>query len=146
MSFVPSFRAAFVKNSAWAGDETAAPGPAELRVRMAAPQAGPGGFCKPLVLPQLDLNALPGARDEPPASESILKRNKLALFEKQCSKVCDGLYVSGEFVAKSRDALRQHGITHVVNCVGALYGEPFRADGIHYRTLWLQGEGRTREG
>ena len=106
---------------------------------MGGPQAGPTGFCKPLVLPQLDLGARAA---EPPASESILKRNKLALFEKQCSKVCEGLYVSGEHVAKSRETLRAHGITHVVNCVGAMYAEYFRGDGVQYRTLWLQGEGR----
>jgi len=85
-----------------------------------------------------------GGKDEPPVSESILKRNKLALFEKQCSKVCEGLYVSGEYVAKSRETLREHGITHIVNCVGAMYPEYFRGDGIQYRTLWLQGESAAR--
>jgi hypothetical protein len=143
-SFYPSFRSKFVKAAAWGSDVEQAstqPGDAssELVVRMSGPQAGPGGFCKPLLLPQLDLQAVGGGKDDPPLSESILKRNKLALFEKQCSKVCDGLYVSGEHVAKSRDTLRAHGITHVVNCVGAMYAEYFRSDGIHYRTLWLQG-------
>lgn len=119
--------------------------------RMASAAAGAAGafppnkgFCKPLLLPQLDLATLASSqgsgRDDPPLSESVLKRNKLALFEKQCSKVCEGLYVSGEAVAKSRAALREHGITHVVNCVGALYPEYWRADGVAYKTLWLQGE------
>lgn len=143
MSLAPAFRARFIREAAWDA-EHGQPGsprrPGQLGVRMSGPPAGPGGFARPLVLPQLDLGGL-GARDEPPLSESILKRNKLALFERQCSQVAEGLYVSGEAVARSRDALRQHGITHVVNCVGALYGEYFRADGVAYRTLWLQGAG-----
>lgn len=138
MSFIPNFRTKFIRANAWGSDEPSAPGASELVVRMSTPQAGIAGFCKPLVLPQLDLNAV-GQKDDPPVSESILKRNKLALFEKQCSKVCEGLYVSGEFVAKSREALRAHGITHIVNCVGAMYPEYFKGDGIQYRTLWLQG-------
>ncbi|KAI8466485.1 MAG: hypothetical protein J3K34DRAFT_524485 [Monoraphidium minutum] len=140
MSFYPNFRQRFIQASAWgSSDEPPAPGASELVVRMSAtPQAGGAAFCKPLVLPQLDLNSVGAKADEPPVSESILKRNKLALFEKQCSQVCEGLYVSGEWVAKSRDALRAHGITHVVNCVGAMYPEYFKGDGVQYRTLWLQ--------
>jgi hypothetical protein len=140
MSLYPSFRAKFVKANAWSSDEGPTPDGPELVVRTGMPQAGPSGFCKPLVLPQLDLNSVRSKDAEPPVSESILKRNKLALFEKQCSKVCEGLYVSGEYVAKSREALRACGITHVVNCVGAMYPEYFKGDGVQYRTLWLQGE------
>jgi hypothetical protein len=55
-------------------------------------------------------------------------------------QVADGLYVSGEAVARDRAILAQHNISHVVNCVGALYPEYFKADGIQYKTLWLQGE------
>lgn len=137
-SLAPAFRAQFLAQTAWAGDEQPAPGSPELTVRMGAPSSGQGSFCRPLLLPQLDLATLPGG-NEPPLSESILKRNKLSLYEKQCSKVAEGLYVSGEWVARSRGALRDAGITHVVNCVGALYPEFFKSDGVAYRTLWLQG-------
>jgi len=41
-------------------------------------------------------------------------------FESHCSKVDDGLYVSSELVAKNRDILAGHGITHVVNTIGFL--------------------------
>ena len=99
MSLYPSFRAKFIKANAWGSDEASAPGTSDLAIRMSTPQAGAAGFCKPLVLPQLDLNAIGAGKDDPPVSESILKRNKLSLFEKQCSKVCEGLYVSGEYVA-----------------------------------------------
>lgn len=54
-------------------------------------------------------------------------------------QVADGLFVSGEAVARDRSILQQHNISHVVNCVGALYPEYFKADGIQYKTLWLQG-------
>jgi hypothetical protein len=55
-------------------------------------------------------------------------------------QVAEGLYVSGAAVAQDRAILAAHGISHVVNCVGALYSEYFREDGVAYRTLWLQGE------
>jgi hypothetical protein len=99
------------------------------------------GFSRSL-LPQLDLGSVAPRGEEDAPSESIMKRQKFALFEKQCSQVAEGLFVSGEFVAKSRDVLRAHGITHVVNCVGAMYPEFFKADGVQYKTLWLQGERR----
>jgi hypothetical protein len=55
-------------------------------------------------------------------------------------QVAEGLYVSGAAVAQDRAILAAHGISHVVNCVGALYSEYFRDDSVAYRTLWLQGE------
>lgn len=86
----------------------------------------------------LPLLEVPARADECP-SESVLKRQKFAAFEKACSRVAEGLFVSGEWVAKSREALAEHSITHVVNCVGAMYPEFWRDDGICYRTLWLTG-------
>jgi hypothetical protein len=56
------------------------------------------------------------------------------------AQVAEGLYVSGEAVARDRSILAQHRISHVVNCVGALYPEFFKSDGVQYKTLWLQGE------
>lgn len=85
----------------------------------------------------LDVSFAP--RDEVPPSESVLKRQKFAAFERHCSQVADGLYVSGEAVARDRGLLAAHGITAVVNCVGALYPEFFAADGIAYKTFWLAG-------
>ncbi|KAH9622445.1 hypothetical protein KSS87_016669 [Heliosperma pusillum] len=40
-------------------------------------------------------------------------------------------------VAKSREVLRQNGITHVLNCVGFVCPEYFKGD-LVYKTLWLQ--------
>lgn len=86
----------------------------------------------------LPLLEVPSRQDDC-QSESVIKRNKFATFEKACSRVADGLYVSGEYVAKSRQVLREHGITHVVNCVGAMYPEYWRDDGVAYITFWLSG-------
>ena len=55
-------------------------------------------------------------------------------------QVAEGLYVSGEAVACNRAILAQHGISHIVNCVGALCPEHFNKDGIVYKTLWLNGK------
>lgn len=148
MALAPSFRASFIAETAWAPDPSRCSDDGPIDIRMHGSRIlGSGGAAengqraggRPLLLPQLDLAALAG-RDEPPPSESVMKRAKLALFERQCSKVCEGLYVAGEAVAKSRAALRDNGITHVVNCVGAMYPEYWRADGVEYMTLWLQGE------
>ena len=85
----------------------------------------------------LDLRALP-ARRRPPPTELRARKEKLAHFERQCSRVADGLYVGAEWVAKSREALADAGITHVVNCVGFLYPPYFEGE-LAYQTLYLQG-------
>jgi hypothetical protein len=85
----------------------------------------------------LDLRALP--RDDGPPTELRARKEKLAHFERQCSRVAEGLYVGAEHVAKSRESLRQAGITHVVNCVGFLY-PPYFEDELQYKVLYLQGE------
>ncbi|MQM13688.1 hypothetical protein Taro_046614 [Colocasia esculenta] len=63
--------------------------------------------------------------------------DRIAGFDKECSKVADHIYVGGDAVARDREILRQNGITHVLNCVGNLCPEYFKAD-LAYKTLWLQ--------
>ena len=53
-------------------------------------------------------------------------------------QVAPGLCVGGGAVARSREALRAAGVTHVVNCVGMLIPACFAPD-IDYLTLFLQG-------
>lgn len=84
----------------------------------------------------LDLRALP--RDDGPPTELRARKEKLAHYERQCSRVAEGLYVGAEWVAKSREALATAGITHVVNCVGFLYPPYFEPE-LCYQTLYLQG-------
>ena len=71
-------------------------------------------------------------------TELQARREKLAYFDRQCSRVSAGLFLGSDTVARSRDALRSTGITHVVNCVGALYPAYF-ADELRYLVLHLQG-------
>jgi len=66
-----------------------------------------------------------------------LKRNKLAYFDKECSRVAEHIYLGSDAVAKNRDVLLKNGITHVLNCVGFVCPEYFKSDFI-YKTLWLQ--------
>ncbi|RDX75428.1 Protein-tyrosine-phosphatase MKP1, partial [Mucuna pruriens] len=70
-------------------------------------------------------------------SVGLVKRDKIAFFDKECSKVAEHVYLGGDAVAKDRDILKQNGITHVLNCVGFVCPEYFQADFV-YRTLWLQ--------
>lgn len=65
------------------------------------------------------------------------RKDQIAFFDKECSKVADHVYLGGDAVAKNRDILRKNGITHVLNCVGFVCPEYFKSDLI-YRTLWLQ--------
>ncbi|XP_057754991.1 protein-tyrosine-phosphatase MKP1 [Arachis stenosperma] len=67
----------------------------------------------------------------------LLKRDRIAFFDKECSKVAEHVYLGGDAVAKNRDILKQNGITHILNCVGFVCPEYFKADFV-YRTLWLQ--------
>ncbi|KAJ3676648.1 hypothetical protein LUZ60_004060 [Juncus effusus] len=65
------------------------------------------------------------------------KKEQIAFFDKECSKVADHIYLGGDSVAKNREILRKNGITHVLNCVGFVCPEYFKTDLI-YKTLWLQ--------
>ncbi|XP_012568899.1 protein-tyrosine-phosphatase MKP1 isoform X2 [Cicer arietinum] len=67
----------------------------------------------------------------------LVKRDKIAFFDKECSKVAEHVYLGGDAVAKDREILKRNGITHVLNCVGFVCPEYFKADFV-YRTLWLQ--------
>lgn len=72
-----------------------------------------------------------------PPREFEFKKDKLAFFNKECSRILDYIYLGSDTVAKDREALRQNGITHVLNCVGFLCPEYFKND-LVYKTLWLQ--------
>lgn len=83
---------------------------------------------------KLDLSSI---QRIPEKNAGLVKREKIAFFDKECSKVADHIYLGGDAVAKDRDILKQHGITHILNCVGFVCPEYFQADFV-YRTLWLQ--------
>lgn len=74
---------------------------------------------------------------EKPAREFQFKKDKLAFFDKECSKILDHVYLGSDSVAKNRQVLRQNRITHVLNCVGFVCPEYFKGEFV-YKTLWLQ--------
>ncbi|XP_074309994.1 protein-tyrosine-phosphatase MKP1 [Silene latifolia] len=74
---------------------------------------------------------------EVPGRKFESNRDRLAFYEKECSRIVDHIYLGSEMVAKSREVLRQNGITHVLNCVGFVCPEYFKGD-LGYKTLWLQ--------
>ncbi|KAF8402835.1 hypothetical protein HHK36_010926 [Tetracentron sinense] len=83
---------------------------------------------------KLDLSSL---QKNPDPMGNLVKRERIALFDKECSKVAEHIYLGGDAVARNREILRQNGITHVLNCVGFVCPEYFKAD-LVYKTLWLQ--------
>ncbi|XP_073281569.1 protein-tyrosine-phosphatase MKP1-like [Primulina huaijiensis] len=74
--------------------------------------------------------------DQPPIEFEFMK-DKLAFFDKECSRILDHVYLGSNAVAKNRTILRQNGITHVLNCVGFVCPEYFKNE-LVYMTLWLQ--------
>ncbi|KAH9611242.1 hypothetical protein KSS87_016590 [Heliosperma pusillum] len=83
---------------------------------------------------KLDMSAIQRSSDK---NGGLPKKDKIAFYDKECSKVADHVYLGGDAVAKDRDILKKNGITHVLNCVGFVCPEYFKADFV-YRTLWLQ--------
>lgn len=83
---------------------------------------------------KLDLSTI---QRNPEKNGGLVRRDKIAFFDKECSKVAEHIYLGGDAVARDRDILKQNGITHVLNCVGFVCPEYFKADFV-YRTLWLQ--------
>ncbi|KAL9351622.1 hypothetical protein Peur_054302 [Populus x canadensis] len=73
----------------------------------------------------------------PDRNVGLVKKDRIAFFGKECSKVAEHVYLGGDAVAREREILKQNGITHVLNCVGFVCPEYFKADFV-YRTLWLQ--------
>ncbi|XP_047961008.1 protein-tyrosine-phosphatase MKP1-like [Salvia hispanica] len=72
-----------------------------------------------------------------PPREFKCRKDKLAFFDKECSRILDHIYLGSDVIAKNREILRQRGITHVLNCVGFVCPEYFRNE-LVYKTLWLQ--------
>ncbi|XP_073141153.1 protein-tyrosine-phosphatase MKP1-like [Henckelia pumila] len=72
-----------------------------------------------------------------PQIEFEFRKDKLAFFDKECSRILDHVYLGSNAVAKNRAILRQNGITHVLNCVGFVCPEYFKNE-LVYMTLWLQ--------
>ncbi|KAJ8540351.1 hypothetical protein K7X08_030270 [Anisodus acutangulus] len=84
---------------------------------------------------KLDLSNM--HKNPPETNGGLVRREKIAFFDKECSKVAEHVYLGGDAVAKDKDILKQNRITHVLNCVGFVCPEYFKSDFV-YRTLWLQ--------
>lgn len=78
-----------------------------------------------------------GSTTPKPINDFQFKRDKLAFFDKECSRIAEHIYLGSDTVAKNHELLRQNGITHVLNCVGFVCPEYFKTD-FEYKTLWLQ--------
>lgn len=72
-----------------------------------------------------------------PPREFECRKDKLAFFDKECSRILDHIYLGSDIIAKNREILRQKKITHVLNCVGFVCPEYFKNE-LVYKTLWLQ--------
>ncbi|KAM5567984.1 protein-tyrosine-phosphatase MKP1 [Rosa sericea] len=87
--------------------------------------------------PRGSAKPFPGSNPEQPGREFEFKKDKLAFFDKECSRIAEHIYLGSDAVAKNREVLRKNGITHVLNCVGFVSPEYFKND-LVYKTLWLK--------
>ena len=67
----------------------------------------------------------------------LVKRDKIALFDKECSKVAQQVYLGSDAAARDRETLKRNGITHVLNCICFVCLKYLKSDFV-YRTLWLK--------
>ncbi|KAK7379512.1 hypothetical protein VNO80_04974 [Phaseolus coccineus] len=88
-------------------------------------------------LPQTPRGSVRANDSSQPTQDFLFKREKLAFFDKECSRIAEHIYLGSDTVAKNHELLRKNGITHVLNCVGFVCPEYFKGDFV-YRTLWLQ--------
>ncbi|TKY47697.1 Protein-tyrosine-phosphatase MKP1 [Spatholobus suberectus] len=88
-------------------------------------------------LPQTPRGSIRAYNSSQPTKDFLFKREKLAFFDKECSRIAEHIYLGSDTVAKNHELLRQNGITHVLNCVGFVCPEYFKGDFV-YKTLWLQ--------
>ncbi|XP_061365731.1 protein-tyrosine-phosphatase MKP1-like [Gastrolobium bilobum] len=88
-------------------------------------------------LPETPRGSVMGSDSGQPGKEFQFKREKLAFYDKECSRIAEHVYLGSDTVAKNHELLRQNGITHVLNCVGFVCPEYFKSDFV-YKTLWLQ--------
>ncbi|KAH1160637.1 hypothetical protein GLYMA_11G243900v4 [Glycine max] len=88
-------------------------------------------------LPQTPRGSSTSSSQQQPTKDFLFKRDKLAFFDKECSRIAEHIYLGSDTVAKNHELLRQNGITHVLNCVGFVCPEYFKGDFV-YKTLWLQ--------
>ncbi|PHT62337.1 hypothetical protein T459_33833 [Capsicum annuum] len=72
----------------------------------------------------------------PEINARLVRREKIAFFDKECSKAAEHVFLGGDAVAKDKDIIKQNGITHVLNYVGFVCPEYFKSDFV-YQTLWL---------
>ncbi|XP_052110980.1 protein-tyrosine-phosphatase MKP1 isoform X1 [Arachis duranensis] len=88
-------------------------------------------------VPQTPRGSIRQLDSSQPTKDFQFKRDKLAFYDKECSRIAEHIYLGSDTVAKNHELLRQNGITHVLNCVGFVCAEYFKSDFV-YKTLWLQ--------
>jgi len=69
-------------------------------------------------------------------SEIEIKEKKLAMFDTICSKITDSLFLGSQTVSRDKTSLDSNGITHILNCAGAICPSYYPED-YRYRTLYL---------
>lgn len=85
---------------------------------------------------QLNFNALNSSTSVEPLSPPESKASKLARYNKICSRITDDLFIGSDYIAQHDEILRQHGVTHVLNCAGTVC-DNYHPQQFDYKMLHL---------
>jgi hypothetical protein len=70
--------------------------------------------------------------------ETVRKQVKMDHFKDVCSEVINGfLFLGGYSIAENKAVLKEHGITHIINCAGDYCQNKFPED-FKYKTYFLK--------
>ncbi|KAJ3701674.1 hypothetical protein LUZ61_005379 [Rhynchospora tenuis] len=130
------------RSASWTGFSSPTSRPAENQITRPKPKPKPDPLRPPRRPGRLALPLRPSLAGWPrQASDDSSSTPAGSLADPDSadlSRVTDHVYLGSDSAARDRAALRRHGITHILNCVGSACPDYFRADGdLVYKTLWL---------
>jgi len=84
-----------------------------------------------------------GYREDMGVSEKVRKEAKLKFFDTICSQITSDMFLGSQTVAMDSKKLKDHGVTHILNCAGAVCSN-YHPDEFSYKTLYL-GDGHQED-
>eukprot|EP01102_Stenamoeba_stenopodia_P003797 TRINITY_DN13931_c0_g1_i1.p1 TRINITY_DN13931_c0_g1~~TRINITY_DN13931_c0_g1_i1.p1 ORF type:complete len:636 (+),score=100.00 TRINITY_DN13931_c0_g1_i1:162-2069(+) len=84
-----------------------------------------------------------GYKEDMGVSEKQRKEAKLAFFDKICSKITSDIFLGSQTIAMDKNILKENGVTHILNCAGAVCSN-YHPEDFTYKTLYL-GDGNQED-
>lgn len=118
------------------------------------PATKSGGMVPPISLGETKISALPlkhsdldkansdkatDYTESTGVTEKARKEEKLAFYDKVCSQITPNMFLGSQTIAMDKDELQRNGVTHILNCAGAVC-DNYHPNTFQYKTLYL-GDG-----